>query len=94
MKWNFQDEIVGPIRSQSNPLKGHGDRPLAALLAMVVDAVKQFPVSLDFNIEAMTEQYKPNSELAAIVGIPKVEFLKSIESSAEDCKELAKTFAS
>jgi len=60
----------------------------------VVDAVKQFPVSLNCNIETMVEQYKPNSEMTAIVGIPKVEFIKCIESSAEDCKELAKTFAS
>ena len=91
-KWNFQDEIVAPIRSQSNPLNGQGDRPLAALLSMVVDAVKQFPVSLDYNIEAMAEQYKPNSDLAAIVGIPKVEFIKCIASSSEDCKQLVNTF--
>jgi hypothetical protein len=60
---------------------------------MVVDAVKQFPVSLDYNIEAMAEQYKPNSDLAAIVGIPKIEFIKCIASSSEGCKQLANTFA-
>lgn len=91
--WNFQDDVVNPIRHQAKPLVSKGDRPLACLLSILAKAIVQFPVGSDLTPAILAEKFKPDQEQAAILGIPKTEVVDVLLESAEECRHLAQSLS-
>lgn len=90
-KWNFLDEIITPIVHQEHPQTSKGDRPLVALLHVVVEAVKQFPLQPPLTIEKVTKEYRADPDLLAVVGLARSDLVNELIASGTECSNLMST---
>lgn len=91
-KWRFPSRMIAAIKYMDKPMMCQGDRPLACLLHLVIQAVNAYPVPEEdvdidmIDMEELAAGYEMDEHILEETGIPKMEFLEVMVSSIQFVK--------